>query len=200
MSHRTVKISIVSAAILLSAAVTGDRAFANPFGFINDTLKSVNQTVESVSNTQKNVNSTQDNLRGFLGLPAGESKNGGATGMGGTTSLGPTEGMAASGSAKPAQGDNGGSLFGVYADWHQSLPANGKKVLGWLVSKYAEDNAVNFKTFKGSDIYKKLSASDKSQADALFFKFNEVMKVAAPQKDKFLSFAFCLNSGSKTCK
>jgi hypothetical protein len=197
MLNRTVKVSIVSAAVLLSALSVGDRAVAGPFDFITKPLEDVNKTIEGANDTQKKAKSTSENLRGVLGVS--DSNKG--TSME-SIKMEPSTGMEGNGSSKKtsanSQPDN--DLFSIYGDWYKSLSPSGKKAVTWLTSKYAEDSSLNFKAFKSSDVYKKMNAQDKQKADAIFFKFNEVTKVAAPQKDKFLSFAFCVNSGSNNCK
>ena len=91
-------------------------------------------------------------------------------------------------------------IFDIYGSWYGAMSPAEREVVRILVSDYAEDKQLFFSDFKQSPEYKSLSTSAKSSASAIFFKFREVIVNAAPNKDKFLAFAFCLGGGSTKCR
>jgi hypothetical protein len=156
--------------------VATEPAHANPFGFINDinnALGGVNNTVNSIKGTQQNAGSTLGNLTNLLGV---------------------------SQPANNTSGDPTSQMLDIYSKWYSNVSASDKEIINWLTTQYAEDTPVNFSAFAKSPLYQGKDAQGKSQASALFFKFNELTKAVGPQKDKFLAFAFCVNGGGKNCK
>lgn len=91
-------------------------------------------------------------------------------------------------------------ILDIYGSWYGSMSPSEKEVTKALIAEYAEDKQLNFSQFKKSPEYRALSSQAKSTASAIFFKFKEVSTAAAPVKDRFLAFAFCLGGGSTKCK
>jgi hypothetical protein len=91
-------------------------------------------------------------------------------------------------------------IFDIYSSWYKSMSPCDREVVKALLTEYAEEKQLSFSTFNKSADYTALSPLAKSKASAIFFKFKEISTFAAPVKDRFLAFAFCLNTESKHCK
>ena len=179
ISNYAVKISALTLLVATSCVTLHQSpAQANPFGFldqINKTVNDVNGTVNSVKGTSANTGSAIGNLTNFLGIGAS--------------------------SAPAANADPATQVNGAYAAWYKGMTPAEKEIANALTSEYAEKGVLDFATFKSTDLYKAAKTSQEKQAvSSMFFKYSEVVKAAAPQKDKFLAFAFCVNGGSTTCK
>ncbi|MFM2303147.1 MAG: hypothetical protein RLZZ135_554 [Cyanobacteriota bacterium] len=170
---------ILTALLTIGISIaTAETAHANPFGFLNDinnAVSGINNTVNSIKRTQQNTGDTLGNLTNLLGISQPANNN----------------------------ADSGGStsqVLDLYFKWYNNISASDKEIINWLTTQYAEDTLVNFSGFSKSPLYQGKDSQGKSQASALFFKFNELTKAVEPQKDKFLAFAFCVNGGGKNCK
>ena len=96
--------------------------------------------------------------------------------------------------------DSTAQILDIYSKWYTSMiPAN-QEIVNWLTTEYAEDRAITFATFSKTPLYESKSKQERLKVSVTFFKFSEVIKAVGPQKDKFLAFAFCMNSGSTDCK
>jgi hypothetical protein len=95
-------------------------------------------------------------------------------------------------------GDPSTQVLYVYADWYKTMSPLDKEVVNMLTTEYAEKGSLDFAGFKATNFYRIKNTQDKQRISGIFFKFNEVIKVAP--KDKFLAFAFCINGGSTNCK
>jgi hypothetical protein len=163
--------SFLSGLVLISLSLAAVRpAHAGFLDGITDAIRGVNNTVDGVKDTHSNLTGTARNI-GSLGTLLG---------------IGPSA---------PST-----DLFDIYGSWYGAMSPSEKEVVKALVNEFAEDKQLSFAEFKKSPEYGTLSSQAKSSASALFFKFKEVSAAAAPVKDKFLAFAFCLSGGSTKCK
>ncbi len=146
------------------------------FGFlddINSALNDVNSTLGSVKNAQQSTSVAINNLSNILGIAQPATSN----------------------SSDPTT-----QILEIYSKWYTSMTPTDKEIVNWLTIQYAEDLPIAFATFKKTPLYENSSEEDRPKIASTFFKFSEVIKTVGPQKDKFLAFAFCVNSGSTTCK
>jgi hypothetical protein len=146
------------------------------FGFlddINSTLREVNTTIDTVKSTQQNTSVALTNLSNILGIAQPANSN----------SIDPTT-----------------QALDIYSKWYTSMTPSHKEIVNWLTTQYAEDLPITFAAFKKTPLYENNSEQDRPKIAITFFKFSEVIKIVGPQKDKFLAFAFCVNSGSTNCK
>jgi hypothetical protein len=172
MNLKNLTVSILSGVTLASAsfATAIPPARADFFSDIQNTINSVNGAVSGA----RDVHGATTNALTNLG------------GLGSLLGIGPSA---------PST-----DIFDIYGSWYGAMSPSEKEVVKVLVSDYAEDKQMSFSEFKKSPEYGSLSAQAKSTASAIFFKFKEVSASAAPVKDKFLAFAFCLGGGSTKCK
>jgi hypothetical protein len=137
---------------------------------INNTLNGVNTTINNVKDTQKNTSATLNNLTDLLGV------------------------------RPPVNNDPSDQILEIYSKWYASVTPADKEIVNWLTTQYAEDRSITFGDFTKTPLYQSKSEQERLKVSATFFKFSEVIKAVGPQKDKFLAFAFCVNSGSTNCK
>ncbi len=172
MNLKHLAVSILSGLTLVSAsfATAIPPAHADFFSDIQNTINSVNGAVTGAKDVHGATTSALTNLGG----------------LGSLLGIGPSA---------PST-----DIFDIYGSWYGSMSPSEKEVVKVLISEYAEDRQPSFSEFKKTPEYSSLSTSAKSTASAIFFKFKEVSVNAAPVKDKFLAFAFCLGGGSTKCK
>jgi hypothetical protein len=147
------------------------------FGFlddINSALHEVNSTLDSVKNAQQSTSVALNNLSNILGIAQPTNNN---------NSTDPTA-----------------QILDVYSKWYTGMTPANQEIVNWLTTEYAEDRPITFGTFSKTPLYESKNKQDRIKVAVTFFKFSEVIKVVGPQKDKFLAFAFCMNSGSTNCK
>jgi hypothetical protein len=172
-------ISIAALSLLVAVStvtISSKSAQAGPFDFIdqiNGKAKELNSTVNDLRQTGENTKSAIGNLSDLLGVRK---------------------------SSTPSSADPNVQALGIYADWYKEMSPSEKEIVNVLTTEYAEKGAIDFASFKATDLYKSKPAAQKTKASALFFKYNELIKAIAPQKDKFLAFAFCVNGGGTNCK
>jgi hypothetical protein len=147
------------------------------FGFlddINSALHEVNSTLDSVKNAQQSTSVALNNLSNILGI------------------------------AQPTNNNNStdpiAQILDIYSKWYTGMTPANQEIVNWLTTEYAEDRPITFGTFSKTPLYESKNKQDRIKVSVTFFKFSEVIKVVGPQKDKFLAFAFCMNSGSTNCK
>jgi hypothetical protein len=147
------------------------------FGFlddINSALRDVNSTIDTVKSTQQNTSVALTNLSNLLGISPSANNN---------NSTDPTT-----------------QVLDIYSKWYTSMNPAHKETVNWLTTQYAEDLPITFAAFIKTPLYESKSEQDRPKIAVTFFKFSEVVKTLGPQKDKFLAFAFCVNSGATNCK
>ncbi|MGC1307682.1 MAG: hypothetical protein WA885_10660 [Phormidesmis sp.] len=162
--------SFVSATcILLSTQVS---ASANPFGGILDAVNQVNRTVNSVDRTINGTRYTINSLSETLGLNSSAAGN----------SDDPTT-----------------QVLQLYQSWYKDLDASEQETVSWLVMENAKNQVVGFDTVSSSDWFLQKPAADQSQVAATFFQLQSLLDASAQDRNRFLGFAFCVNSGSESC-
>jgi hypothetical protein len=162
--------SFVSAAcILLSTQVS---ASANPLGGILDAVNQVNRTVNSVDQTINGTRHTINSLSGTLGLDS---------------------------SAAGDSGDPTVQVLQLYQSWYGDLSPTDQETVSWLVMENARNQTVGFDTVSSSDWFLQKPAEEQSQVAATFFQLQSLLDASAQDRNRFLGFAFCVNSGSESC-
>ncbi|UBF29340.1 hypothetical protein K9N68_16785 [Kovacikia minuta CCNUW1] len=91
-------------------------------------------------------------------------------------------------------------VLNIYQTWYKGLSAPEQEIISWLVMEYARDREVTFATISSSEWFMQKPLQQQQLIGGLFFKLNEIVKVVSNEKSKFLSFAFCVNSGGQGCK
>ena len=166
-----VTLSLLSSLTLLGISFTAaESARADLFGDLQRGIREVTKPIETAKEIHKDV-------------------AGGITNVG---DLARSLGLA----PQPASTD----IFDIYSSWYKSISPSEREVVNALVTEHAEDKQLSFAIFNKSTRYAALSSGAKSQANVIFFKFKEITVVTAPIKERFLAFAFCLNSESTRCK
>ena len=168
------KVWISTGVLVLSTVCFSPMAsLANPFGGINRVLNGVNGTVNGVNGTVNNTTRTIDNLNNILGID-GKSSNSNSN-------------------------DSTKQVLDVYETWYKGLSTSDQEMVSWLVMEYARDNRVTFNTISKNEWFLQKNPQEQKKAAALFFKVNEIFKAAGNDKDRFLAFAFCVNTGGQKC-
>lgn len=167
---------------IVSFGFTQMPASANPFSGINDlfntidrTVNEVDSTIRQIDGTVRNVSGTIDNLTHTLGLESRDSR--GSVSEAGTTN----------------------EILDIYQEWYEKLTPPEQEIISWLVIEHARDREVDFNTISSSEWFLQKPLQEQQLISSLFFKLNEIMKAVANEKDRFLTYAFCVNSGSSTC-
>lgn len=162
--------SFVSASCIV--LVSQVSASANPFGGILDAINGVNSTINSVSNTINGTKYTVDSLSETLGLSSGTVGN----------SNDPTR-----------------QVLELYQAWYTDLDATDQETVSWLVMENARNQVVTFDTVSGSEWFLKKPVEEQSQVAATFFQLQSLLDASAQDRNRFLGFAFCVNSGNENC-
>jgi hypothetical protein len=172
IKFKSVTLSLLSSLTLLGISFTAiaESARADLFGDLQGGVHQVNETINTGRDIHKSVVGGIDNL-GNLARSLGLAPQAPST-----------------------------DIFDIYSSWYKSISPSEKEVVNALLTEYAEDKQLSFATFNKSVSYAGLSPMAKSKANVIFFKFKEISVVTAPIKDRFLAFAFCLSSGSTSCK
>ncbi|MCG6137059.1 MAG: hypothetical protein MET45_20900 [Nostoc sp. LLA-1] len=134
-------------------------------------LQDINNTIRTIDSTVKTTNTSIQNLSNTLGIQSP-----------GTNSKDPTQ-----------------QLLGVYETWYKGLSSSDQEIVAWLVMQHAKSQTVTFETISNSEWFLQKPITDQSQVSSLFFKLQQVIDASAHERSRFLSFAFCVNSGGNNC-
>ncbi|MEN8443877.1 MAG: hypothetical protein ABG776_02570 [Cyanobacteria bacterium J06555_13] len=162
--------SFVSAACIL--AFTPISVSANPFNNILNTINGVNNTVNSIDNTINGTRYTINSLSETLGI------NSDAAGGG---------------------DDPTGQVLQLYQAWYTDLEPTEQETVSWLVLENAKGQVVTFDTVSSSDWFLQKPVEEQSQVASTFFKLQSLLDASAQDRNRFLGFAFCVNSGNEDC-
>ncbi len=174
---RTFRHSLLSATLVLALYQTA--ASANPFRIIEDALNTINRgasTLDNTTNTLNRANSSVDRLLDSLGLSSDEAGN--------------------------SLGDSGSTdqVLAVYEAWYGTLSTTDKETVSWLIMQHARNQTVTFETISTTDWFMQKPIAEQSQVSSVFFKLQQVIDASADDRDRFLAFAFCVNSGAQNCE
>ncbi|MBD2028198.1 hypothetical protein [Leptolyngbya sp. FACHB-711] len=147
----------------------------NMLNTINRAVGSVDSTVQQLDGTVKNVSGTVDNLTRTLGLQS--------RGSGGSVS----------------EADTTKQILDIYQEWYKQLNPPEQEIISWLVMEFARGREVTFDTISSTEWFQQKPLQEQQLIGSLVFKLNEITKASANEKDRFLTYAFCVNSGSSNC-
>jgi hypothetical protein len=87
----------------------------------------------------------------------------------------------------------------IYEAWYGTLSGDDKETVSWLVMQHARNQNVTFETISSSEWFMEKPIAEQSHVSSIFFKLQQVIDSTADDKDRFLAFAFCVNSGAEGC-
>ncbi len=168
-------IFLYAAGVLL---VTQTAASANPFGSLGNMINNqIQRSLESIVNrgTSAITNSIEQSLFDALNLDPNSVGNSSST------------------------ANSGDQIFKIYEAWYGSLSGTDKETVSWLIMQYARNQAITFETISSTEWFMKKPTTQQSQISSVFFKLQQVINASANNRDRFLAFAFCINSGNGNC-
>lgn len=169
-----IKIGYVNvAATVCALALIQTQVSANPLRGILDTVNEVNSTINSVDSTINGTNHSVNSLRETLGLES---------------------------SSPVDSNDSTGQVLLLYKEWYSELPADEKETVSWLVMENARSQSVTFDTVSNSDWFLQKTSAEQSKVAANYFQLQQLIDASAQDRNRFLGFAFCVNSGSQSCE
>lgn len=168
----------------------GQPAQAGPFDEINRTIQGVNGTIRDFRGTVENTGATVNSLRSLLGTP----------GSGSNSENSSRQSQQQSNSAPALDAADMNEVFALYRNWYTAMPTSDRTVVAQLVTAYASGSRPSFSSFSANDWFQQMPLQQQQRAGELFFKFQKIMDTVGNQRDSFLAYAFCVNSGSQSCE
>lgn len=160
------------AATLCALAIHQTQVSANPLRGIIDTVNGVNNTINSVDSTINGTTHSVNSLRDTLGLGSASAVD---------------------------SNDQTGQVLLLYKEWYSELPADEQETVSWLVMENARNQNVTFDTVSNSDWFLQKTSAEQSKVAANYFQLQNLIDASAQDRNRFLGYAFCVNSGSQSC-
>lgn len=135
-------------------------------------LRDIIDVVDGVNSTINGTNHSFNSLRETLGLGSGSSVN---------------------------SNDPTGQVLLIYKEWYSELPDDEQETVSWLVMENARSQDVTFDTVSDSDWFLQQTSAQQSKVAANYFQLQDLLDASAQDRNRFLRFAFCVNSGSQSC-
>ncbi|MEQ8959888.1 MAG: hypothetical protein RLP02_18515 [Coleofasciculus sp. C2-GNP5-27] len=139
-----------------------------------DLIRDVNDAVNTINNTRRAVDGTVNNLSDVLGIDGNVSD-----------------------SDDPTQ-----QVLDLYQSWYQQLAASEQELVSALIMQYAKNQQMTFETLSTTEWFLQQSMQDQQKIGGLFFKVNQILEgveETGGERNRFLAFAFCVNSGGQDC-
>lgn len=159
--------------IFLSTQVA---VYANPFNSIINTINSVNSTIRSLDSTINGTSHTINSLTDTLGISLDSDK---------ANSI--------------SEAESTEQVLQVYEIWYGDISPEEQEIVSWLVMEHARNQTVTFDTIATSDWFLQKPVQEQSQVSATFFQLQNIIDATAQDRNRFLAFAFCINSGNENC-
>jgi ABC-type multidrug transport system fused ATPase/permease subunit len=166
-------IGVVSMLLLTQAT-----ASANPFDSINDILNIVddaNRVLDRTNTTIDRTSGSVDRLFDTLNLSP-DTVN---TSVSGENSI--------------------DQVLRIYEAWYGTLTPNDKETVAWLVMQHARSQTMTFETLSSSEWFLQKPVDEQMQVGNVFFKLQQIIDETVNERERFLAFAFCVNSGQQSC-
>ena len=151
-------------------------AYANPFRGVLDAINGVNNTIQSIDSTINGTRYTVNSLANTLGVDLKSSGN----------SISETE------STK--------QVLQIYEIWYRGMSPEEKETTSWLIMEHARNRSVTFDTISTSEWFLQKPIEQQSKVGATFYKLQSIIEATAQDRNRFLAFAFCVNSSNVKCE